>query len=273
MIKVIAIFICILPLTNLFASISSRDTSSRLISLDPGSQKWLEALGLHQNIVGYSSYHQRKPNKMAAKIGRYQKLNWELILKLNPSHVISMDIKNDEVQQRLKSWKIKYIQLKSERLSDFYSNIAALNADFSLNVQSHKKMTQDWKNTLRQLQKLNLQKKYIFTLDLNPFYIAGNHTYISEALKLCGLNNISTKSSYTKFNLEKLLQNELDFIFIQGQILQTHKVAEVNKYFSRVKASYAKKVIILPKDNLTLFHPGLLKEVQKFCNSLKTPKT
>lgn len=262
MIKSIAFFL-------LFFNFNVAMAEIRIICLDPAAEKWVKAIAYEQYIVGVSSFtntdsYAKKPSK----IGDSRNFDWESVLRLKPTHILSVGLDNHEIRDRLKRWQKPYLDLPADQLHHLNSNWQLLANFFQLDSKKFTEKITENNKRWAQLSEIKINKSYISILDMDPIYIAGAKTYIGQSLNRCGLQN-SFKAKYQKTSMEELIRKQPDFFLIQNDIVKQYSKESIKKRFAKYfSKDFKPKFYFLPADFLSQFHPGIATQNLEVCAAI-----
>lgn len=223
------IFIAFLSISY-SASIMADGQQPRIISLTPSTTELVYSAGASKHLVAvdkYSDYPQAV--KTLPDIGSYQKINWERLILLAPTHVISWQ---DGLKPKEQD---KLIRLSQEMgFEIFYSNPYSLK-DIVKEIDILAKKLGSEKKAQQTIKRLNnqlelLQKTYATRSKHRIFYqvwnkplitINGNQ-FISQGLELCGFENVFAplKAISAEVSLEHIIKLNPQTLLLGGKKAQ-----------------------------------------------------
>lgn len=194
----------------LFCSLAKAN-KARIISLDPAATEILVKLGLSENLVGRTNFcnYPASITKLPS-IGDYNRPNVEKILNLKPTHIIAFQAGRPLLKKELDARGIKVLSLKAKELRDYPKILEKLSETFKL---SSVKALNEWNTTFTKIKNSHwgLKKGYVF-VNANPVIVAGKNTFISQALEICGFDNLAKKEGWPSYSREKILLSSPEII-------------------------------------------------------------
>lgn len=195
----------------------------RVISLAPHLTEMIFSAGAGYKLVGVVDYSDfPEAAKQIPSVGGYGEINYEKIISLKPDVIFAWSLGNTNKDiSRLESFGLKVIKLDTQKIRDIPENISRIG--HLLGTQT----TSDAISDQLQLKLKNLQQQYQNTDSIKVFYqvwdkpmiTAGGSLFISEAISLCGGNNIfaDQKDLSPIVNLESVIKRDPEVILLGGK--------------------------------------------------------
>ena len=164
----------------------------RIISLSPHLAELVASAGALKNLVGVVSYSDfpAQVTKLP-HVGDAFKLDYEVIVSLQPDIILTWKGGTPQaVLEKLKSLHLPVVETEINHLQDIpkvISQIAKLTSTQAL----AKKNTAEFMQTINKI-KTEKQQKYSTFIEIssNPLYTVSGKHWMSEAVSLCGYENI-----------------------------------------------------------------------------------
>jgi iron complex transport system substrate-binding protein len=212
----------LLILTN-FGSVAFGEVSSpkRIISLAPSTTEILFALGLGDRIIGVTSFcDYPEEAKTKPKIGGMSNPSLEAIVSLRPDIVVmSTDGNPREVEERLRSLKIRTYVFRARRLHELPDGIRKLS--MAVGEKDRGDLLAKGIDNAVQAESSSGRKraparKVLFIVWPEPLLVAGPGTAIDDAIVLLGLENAASraKTAYPRYSIEEVIHQAPDVLFI-----------------------------------------------------------
>ena len=260
----------------------------RIISLAPNITEILFAMGLGDNIVGVTSFcDYPEKAKEKPKVGGMSNPSLEAILSLNPDIVVmTTDGNPKEIEERLRSLRIKTFVFKARRLHELPDRIRDLGAalgvksnsdtlaqeiETAINRFAGKKQATSINNSSPISRQSTRKNKILFIVWPEPLIVAGRGTAIDDAITLLGGENIASKAkiSYPKYSIEEIIHQAPDVILIgKGHMNMNEVSRELLKRIAIVPA-VKNGAVFYVSDNLYRLGPRVIKGIEEIAECLK----
>lgn len=221
------LFFIVLFSINLFAE-------TRVITLSPAINEIVFALDEGKNVVANTKFCDfPEESKSIPKIGSYNNISLEKVLKLNPTVVITQNY-DEKLNSNLEALNIKLKVYKTQSLSDIKYSIKDLGEYFN-KTQKAKKLNQDIDEALKELKNIVTNQKILIVFSpqqslSNDIYVAGNYVYFEDIIN-ASLNQNAYKSqskSQPVLNTEKIINLNPDIIVLLTPFLEDNKNEQEN---------------------------------------------
>lgn len=204
-----------------FASFGEASQYKRIVSLSPSTTEILFSLDLGNEIVGVTSYcDYPEEARKRAKIGGISNPSIEAIISLRPDIVVmTVDGNPKEVEEKLRSMKIKTYVFRARRLDELPDGIRDMGVALGVSERAER-LALEIEGALskfRSLYKSKIsKKKVLFILWPEPLIVAGPGTAIDDAIRLLGAENIAARSRipYPKYSIEDVIRQSPDVVII-----------------------------------------------------------
>ena len=194
----------------------------RIVSTSPAVTEIIFALGGSDLLVGRTDFCVYPPEAaQITSIGGISNLNIERIVSLNPDLVISgsMIPKKSTVQME-KMGVPTVCVIEQQRYEGLYDNISKIG-----NLIGRTKAADSLNALLRdRLKRLNVQTTaqpksvyYVVGFGASGNFTAGGDSFINDIIRLAGGRNIAEDNSGWSYSLEKLMQQNPDYIVIRKE--------------------------------------------------------
>lgn len=197
------------------------DRCERIVSLAPSITEIIFALGAGNRLVGVTQFSNYPPEaRRIAKVGSYVHLNIEKILALRPDLVIGIKDGNPKVVvERLSELGIPAFIINPESLDDTLVTIQnigkVIGADESATSLTRQMATR-MGEVDRRVQGAS-RPRVFFQIGIEPIVSAGRGTFIDALIQRAGgLNVFGGKSAYPRLNVEHVLIERPEIIFISS---------------------------------------------------------
>ncbi|MCT7553420.1 ABC transporter substrate-binding protein [Aliarcobacter butzleri] len=212
---------------NLFAE-------TRVITLSPAINEIVFALDEGKNVVANTKFCDfPEESKSIPKIGSYNNISLEKVLKLNPTVVITQNY-DDKLNSNLEALNIKVKIYKTQNLSDIKYSIEDLGEYFNKKEKA-KKLNQDIDNALKELENIVTNQKILIVFSpqktlSNDIYVAGNYVYFEDIINASSNQNAYKSNSKAQpvLNTEKIINLNPDIIVLLTPFLENNKNEQEN---------------------------------------------
>lgn len=245
----------------------------RIISVAPSVTEIIYALGKGNELVGRTDYDDFPEQvKSVESIGSLTNPNVEKIIELKPDVVIASTHFKDDVAKKLEDLGIKIIMLyNANDFNGAYDSINTLgeivNAQDSAKdlVASMKKKVEETKEKVK--GKETPKVYYVVGFGKNGDYTATADTFIAQMIEMAGGNNIAKDATGWKYSLEKIIENNPEYIIVSKKsgMKEQFVITDGYKGLSAVKNN---KVIEIDDNLLNRQGPRLAEGVEALAKIL-----
>lgn len=251
----------------------------KIVSVAPNITELIYALGKGDELVGRTDYcDYPEAAKKVQSIGSLTDPNVEKIIELKPDVVIASTHFKEDVAKKLQGLGIKVVVLyDSTNLNGAYNSISTLGK--IVNAQSKADdLVSSMKKKIADINEKVKNKKapkvyYVVGFGKDGDFTATGDTFISQMIEMAGGDNIAKDASGWKYSLEKIIENDPEYIVISKNYgmkkqfeetpgykdlsaVKNNKVIEIDdNLLNRQGPRIAEGVEALAK----IFHPDLFK--------------
>ncbi|MBM0637272.1 helical backbone metal receptor [Campylobacter sp. VicNov18] len=261
----------ILMIISLLLSISN--AKERLVVLDPASVETLFMLQANDQIVGianlqhFNIYPQDQSLKLTS-VGTFSNPSLEKIVSLKPTLVI-LSSYSLNLEEGLKNFGIKSINLKAQSLNQIKSNIKIL-AKITGKEKQSKKLLKDFEKGLEELKQNPLNKSAIYLYSSNPLMAFNDNSLIADILRLIGIKNLSPKSDIVRpiISAEYILKQNPDLLILG--INADDKLLNTNALLANTKAAKTGQIYTNKNTHILLrLSPKIIERIKEFKTRLE----
>ena len=189
-------------------NISPDKVYSRIASLVPSLTELLHDLGLEEEVIGITKFcvHPEKWHRNKPRIGGTKNIKIPAIHSLHPDLIIANKEENVKEQVEELAGKYDVFVTDVKNLTDAINMIKDIGRLVG-KTQEALQMANKIEIKFKKLQNLAsvTRKKAAYLIWKDPFMAVGNHTFINDMMKYCGLENIfSSWERYPKKTPEDL---------------------------------------------------------------------
>ncbi len=204
-------------------SLHAAGAPSRIVSLAPGMTEMLYALGLHDSIVGVTTYCDYPPEaRLKPKIGGMSNPSLEAIVALRPDIVVlTTDGNPKEIETKIRSLGIGTYVFRARRMSELPEAVERLGAELGVPGRAAA-LASEIRARLDAYRRfgegVSNPQKALFVVWPEPLIVAGRDTLIDDGIKMLGHGNIASAgmTSYPKYSIEEVLVQSPDIILVGG---------------------------------------------------------
>lgn len=198
----------------------------RIVTLSPSVNEIIFALGEGENIVA-NTQHSDFPleSKSIKKIGGYNSISLEKILKVNPTVVVGQDY-DEKLNSNLKALGITTLTYKTNTISLIKNTINELGIFFKQEEKA-KELNTNIDNAMTSLAEIVKDKKILIIISpkdslSNQIFVSGNHIYFEDVILASGNKNayFSNSTAQPVVNTEKIIGMNPDIIILLAPFLE-----------------------------------------------------
>ena len=200
--------------------------AERIVTLSPSVNEIIFALGEGENIVA-NTQHSDFPleSKSIKKIGGYNSISLEKILKVNPTVVVGQDY-DEKLNSNLKALGITTLSYKTNTISLIKNTINELGIFFKQEEKA-KELNTNIDNAMTSLSGIVKDKKILIIISpkdslSNQIFVSGNHIYFEDVIIASGNQNayFSNSTAQPVVNTEKIIGMNPDIIILLAPFLE-----------------------------------------------------
>jgi iron complex transport system substrate-binding protein len=223
--------------------------ANSIVVLSPAACDIFEEIGASSLIVGYTDYA-KKPNSKAVNVGAFGTFNIERIIALKPDLVIMPKFTYERYGiNSLAALGIKVFVFEPQTIEDILKDVN----EFGLitgKIDQAKNQIRNFKRELDKLHHIKRKPSFAFLVWLSPIIVAGNDTFISNAISVAGGQNIIKKEGWPEVTSEYLIEKKPTFLIVNPRFKNDFKQNKLLNYFY-------KKHKVLFIDNTLIERPSL----------------
>lgn len=233
----------------------------RIVSLTPAITDTLVMLGLHDRIVGISSFCQFYVPEVKGKpiVGSYLDIKWDKLRELYPDLVlVGMGVQAKVVQVlRDRGYNVYTIPLPTSfcGILDNLLRISYVTNTYSRGLRIYEDIV---KKMARLIEGTSSKVRAYVEIWVGEPRTIGQTSYIDDSLRLIGVENIysHTRQPYPKPDPKYIAEQDPDYIIVSNEMARIDVEELVReRNWSNLKAVREKKIIILGIDK-PLAHPS-----------------
>lgn len=200
--------------------------AERIVTLSPSVNEIIFALGEGENIVANTQYSDFPlESKSIKKIGGYNSISLEKILKVNPTVVVGQDY-DEKLNSNLKALGITTLSYKTNTISLIKNTINELGIFFKQEEKA-KELNTNIDNAMTSLSGIVKDKKILIIISpkdslSNQIFVSGNHIYFEDVILASGNKNayFSNSTAQPVVNTEKIIGMNPDIIILLAPFLE-----------------------------------------------------
>ncbi|MBP7226168.1 MAG: ABC transporter substrate-binding protein [Aliarcobacter sp.] len=200
--------------------------AERIVTLSPSVNEIIFALGEGENIVANTQYSDFPlESKSIKKIGGYNSISLEKILKVNPTVVVGQDY-DEKLNSNLKALGITTLSYKTNTISLIKNTINELGIFFKQEEKA-KELNTNIDNAMTSLAGIVKDKKILIIISpkdslSNQIFVSGNHIYFEDVIIASGNKNayFSNSTAQPVVNTEKIIGMNPDIIILLAPFLE-----------------------------------------------------
>ena len=200
--------------------------AERIVTLSPSVNEIIFALGEGENIVANTQYSDFPlESKSIKKIGGYNSISLEKILKVNPTVVVGQDY-DEKLNSNLKALGITTLSYKTNTISLIKNTINELGIFFKQEEKA-KELNTNIDNAMTSLTGIVKDKKILIIISpkdslSNQIFVSGNHIYFEDVIIASGNKNayFSNSTAQPVVNTEKIIGMNPDIIILLAPFLE-----------------------------------------------------
>ena len=242
------------------ASITAKETPSRVVSLSPAHTQTMIDLGLEDKVVcsakPFDKLHTKKKFK---SVGYYHKPSIELIISCKPDLIITTYAGTPpEVYKKLKASGYNILVDRPKDLNSIKEFIIKLSNIFNIKKPGILKL-------FDKVCKKDTIQTGIMVIGLDPLIVVGNEGFVSDALRCSGIKN-PVHGLYPRLNMEKLLSYRTNIMIIAVKEFQNFKDYQL------ISNSFKGRIIYIDPDKILLPSTNIINGIEELKTLLDDPQ-
>jgi iron complex transport system substrate-binding protein len=209
--------ILLLTITILLISCQTQNKTSgeRYVVLSPEIYELLHAIDADDNIVGkIEECNYPKNSRETEVIGNFGQINFEKVLKLQPTKVFATGMEQGEISKQLKEFDVETIQIMSNDFDQLFANITTLGQAVEKESEA-KKLVESIKNKLNSLDAKTENRPTVYVeIYGNPIMTVADSSFVGKLVNLAGGKNIFPELPrlYSRVSAEEVIKRNPDII-------------------------------------------------------------
>jgi len=246
---------------------------TKVVSLAPSITELIYALGKGNALIGRTDYCDYPEEvKKVESIGSLRNPNIEKIIELKPDVLIASTHFKDDVAKKLEDLGIKVVVLyNAEDFNGAYDVINSLGELFNTKAEAQE-LISSMKEKVAAVEgkvkgKETPKVYYVVGFGKNGDYTATGDTFIGEMLLMAGGDNIAKDATDWKYSLEKIIENDPEYIIISKNFDMKTQFEQTAGY-NELSAVKNNKVIEIDDNLLNRQGPRLAEGVEAIAKIL-----
>jgi len=218
--------------TQDITSTNSTVEPKRIAALSPAIVKTLVDIGLEDKIAcAAGPFDEIKLSSKVESLGLYHKPNLELIIKCKPDLIITTFAGTPPgVHKKLKSLGYNMMLEKPDTLMEIKAFVIKMSTMFKLKTPK----------IVKEFETICVAKKSktaLMVVGLNPMYVAGKKSFVSDAMSCAGYDNI-LDGGYKRVSIERVIKLNPD------KLIVAMDKPEGMREFKMLKEIFKERIII-----------------------------
>ena len=262
-----AIMLTFAACTNTGEEVMVKDESMKIISVAPSVTELIYALGKGDQLIGRSDYcdYPGEANEVPS-VGLLSDPNLEKIVELQPDIVFASEHFKDDIAKRLEDLDIEIVVIyNAEDFSGSYDAINMVGEMIDAKDEAQELVTSLDKEIEDIKEKVKDQEKptvyYVVGFGKDGDYTATGDTFVAQMLEAAGGENIAKDATGWKYSLEKIIEEDPEYIFISQNYGMKEEFEQTEGY-KELSAVKNNKVIEIDDDLINRQGPRLAQGVK-----------
>ena len=253
-------------------SISVVAGAPRILSVTPGATEMLFAAGAGSHVVAtVTSADTPEAARRIPRVGDATSLDYEKVMQSRADVVVVwQDINTATMVEKLRSLKIPVYTLRATTLRDIPRSIERLGALAGTPEVAKAAATElDQKlDALAQRRRAAQPLQVFYQIWEGPLYTIGGKHIITDALQICGANNIFSDLKWPAnvVGREAVVKRDPEVIILSAPVLTAREWAGYWSYYPAMRAVANKKVHAWTDERLDRMGPGAIDAVLSLCS-------
>ena len=219
---VIGLMLLVLALIQIFWSrqveLDPDSADLRIVSLAPNITTIVFSLGLGEQLVGVTSYCDDPPEaQLKTRVGDFIRPNLEMIMSLRPDLILAEDWPSSRAAGRLRDLGLTVIEFQNPfSIQEIYQLIESVGQTLGKSEKAAVLVESMAEKvaTVRERARALPGRPTVYIENDVPTWTIGGPTFTSEAIALCGADNIFGDLSHRapRVSEETIIQRNPDFI-------------------------------------------------------------
>lgn len=252
--------------------------AARIVSLSPDVTENLFAIGAGERVVGtvdFSNYP--KAASAILRIGSYERIDLEAVAALRPDLVIAWQSGNSPTQvAKLAALGLPVYFTQSERIEDVAANLERLGELTGTRAAAREAAARFGARiaALRARHGARPPVRAFYQVWNKPLMTVGGRQAISDALRLCGGENIfaAMKPLAAEVTVEAVLAADPEAIVASGMGAARPEWLDDWRRWPALTAVARNNLFFVPPDHLQRHTPRLAEGIEALCAHLETAR-
>ncbi len=250
-------------------------TPQRIISLMPAATELMYAIGAGQQLVGVTKNCNYPPEAETLERvggGTMESISREKIVSLKPDLVLCKWDHHQPLMDTLAQFNIPTLAIGPETLEQLFAEATML-GDVTGHAEEAKQLIADMRLRVEKIAvrasaiPLSQRRKVFYEVWDDPLMTAGPGSFIGEALRLAGMQNIfeDATANYPKVSDEVVVARNPDIIFSPSTHASRVSLEKMlaRQGWAEVTAIKQKQVFIVDGDHISRCGPRLLDAIEE----------
>lgn len=271
--KFYSIILCLIALLSPLTSLAI--PPERIVSLAPHITEQLFSIGAHEQLVA-TVEHSNYPAaaRRLPRIGNVFQLDWEQLLSLQPDLVIAWKGGTPRgVLARLERLGLPVVLVEVGKLESIASQLVRL-GELTGREEAASQVAGIYLNKLDDLKRTYTGRrrvKVFYEVDHKPLYTINGQQIISDAIRLCGGENIFSELAVLapQVSIESVIQRAPEVIIYAGSTVDAESVFTDWKRWPQLPAVENKRLQRLEPDLINQPTTRMLQGIKQLCMTLE----
>ena len=268
-----AIMLAFVACTNTGKQAEIENESMKIISVAPSITELIYALGKGDQLVGRSDYcNYPEEASVVPSIGSLSEPNVEKILELQPDIVFVSEHMKEDIVKNLEDLGTEIVVISNaEDINGSYDIIKRVGDIINAKDKAQElvvSLAKEIEDISEKVKEHDMPKVYyVVGFGKDGDYTATGDTFVAQMLEAAGGANIAKDATGWKYSLEKIIEQDPEYIFISQNygMKEEFELAEGYKELSAVKNN---KVIEIDDDLINRQGPRLAQGVRSLATIL-----
>lgn len=252
--------------------------AQRIVSLSPDATENLFAIGAGARVVGTVDYSNFPKAALAIpRIGSYERIDLEAVVALKPDLVIAWKTGNSASQvARLAAVGLPVFVTQPNRVDDVPANLERLGELTGLQGAA-RELAERFRGRVAALRARHADRPPVaafYQVWNQPLMTVGGQQVISDALRLCGGENVfaALKPMAAAVTVEAVLSADPEAIVASGMGEERPEWLDEWRRWPSMTAVARNNLFFVPPDHLQRHTPRLADGIERLCTHLETAR-
>lgn len=246
----------------------------RIVSLAPNITEILAAIGHLDRLVGVTQ-HCNWPEQVRSmpKVGTFWQPDLEAIVAARPQLIIGLDIPSHRlISPRLGRLGYRCLLLRLDRLNDLYQAIQTIGQQTCCQTQAQALCRQLQVRTAGSVRSSGNRPRVLFVVQRTPLRVAGQDTFINDAIELAGGRNAigPTPYKYPPVGAEQLVAARADTIIEACAGMSSGQADRFWRRFQDLPAVRNGRIYQIDQDLISRLGPRIADGIEQIARFIKS---